>query len=612
MTNNIKNVIIQAINNKILSLSESLNVTEYIEDNFKDEYIFTYSNETYILERKKNIIYLRKLMNFEMIIKNKVESSSFKEKCYAYEVEIFTPNKNSKSAIMNLNSINTTDKFNNELQKLGHFHCVFTNAQTQKFIASLISNPDLQTKYIFETVGKITVNKQDYWNTKDKTYNYKDSDNVLDNFQIADTIKLQSTISIIDTVNSNEIFNRLVKKSKRLFKCNWELSKVESLILAFFFHISVTYRHSVEPFMLVGFSISSIFADTIFEQFKTFPIAYLEGESASGKSNLCRLVTYMFGLDEKFLNGGNDTVNSIRETLATYSNIPVFLTELGQCKKSIGESIIKPVADRTSRNKMSAYGKNIISYPVLGTLGLCLNDPISKEPAISNRLLQMYFKHSNFRAFNAKIFNDLQNYLSVIVPEIIKKYKKEDVINKINYYMYNDLLTNINEIRHKTNVAIAFAGLDLLWSLIPNAIGINIDYFINKVKYYCDNYIKLSENDELEKFIVVLSELIKNKKISNGIEIKILQNGIHIRTKCANFEMNFKTHYKRCYQEHKPLNINEYFKLLKGNGAERKTVRYNSQKTYSGIFLEFSNFDELLDLIKNELYQSDIQSKEVF
>ena len=51
----------------------------------------------------------------------------------------------------------------------------------------------------------------------------------------------------------------------------------------------------------------SPFVDILFSKTMGYPINFMYGEAASGKSNLLITIAYLFGFDSRYLSSGNDT-----------------------------------------------------------------------------------------------------------------------------------------------------------------------------------------------------------------------------------------------------------------------------------------------------------------
>ena len=284
-----------------------------------------------------------------------------------------------------------------------------------------------------------------------------------------------------------------------------------------------TYSNRPEALLALGTALMSPFVNLIFDKTMGYPINFLYGEAASGKSNLLQTIAYIFGFDMRMLSSGNDTALNLLHNMEYYRNIPLLYSEVEGYLQRNFEPTVKAVYDRNARRKMRDYAKNQDIKAVNATLNFASNNRTYRNPQTATRLVYTEFKKDDFIVEEAAKFNNIrEQYLSCVLPEILKNYKdKKGLIKKLRANI--KIIQNQNpklDLRCVNNIAIAMVGTDLLFT----AANFDKDYLqSDEIKLFqsnLENYTKAYQDmthteDVFEKFLRIFLLLAKSGKIQN-------------------------------------------------------------------------------------------------
>lgn len=347
----------------------------------------------------------------------------------------------------------------------------------------------------------------------------------------------------IKTNKNEELINEFKSKS----------DTIESLITkALFINTLRTYGNKTEPFLALGTAIMSPFVDILFEKTMGYPINFLYGEAASGKSNLLQTIAYLFGFDVRFLSSGNDTSMSLLHNMEYYKNIPILYAEIEGYMRKNFETTVKAVYDRNPRKRMKGFGQKQDIRAINAALNLASNDRAHRNPQTATRLVYTEFLKDNFNPDEARKINNIrEKYLSCILPEILKRYSKKDAI-------FNDLenkkkiIQNFNpnlDLRCVNNIAIAMLGMDYLFQAAKFDKEFQNSEEIKLIQQNLEIYIKthqeiISTEDCFDKFMQIFYQLAKCRVIKHGIDY-ILKPAdrticIHLKAVYTPFKKQFK------------------------------------------------------------------------
>ena len=202
----------------------------------------------------------------------------------------------------------------------------------------------------------------------------------------------------------------------------------------------------------------------------------------------------------------------------------------------------------------------------------------------------------DFNVEEAKRYNELLRYLSCIVPYIIKNLPISIIVNLIDIYYCDSRLSAISDDRHRINVSIASAGL----KLFLDSIGLeelNISIFNGKLEEYINAYEKNAQEDEIDRYWLVLREIISSPKYAliEGLDYKQIkcngEVGLHIYTgkEAKKFIVSFNRAYKNNFEDSRPLKHSDYANRLKVDyGIRKESATYKDGQSRYGIFIPYS------------------------
>jgi hypothetical protein len=139
-----------------------------------------------------------------------------------------------------------------------------------------------------------------------------------------------------------------------------------------------------------------------------YPINFMYGEAASGKSNLLQTIAYAFGFDTRFLSSGNDTAMNLLHNMEYYSSVPVLYAEIEGYMRKNFETTVKAVYDRNARKRMTGFGQKQDIRAVNGTLNFASNDRAHRNPQTATRLVYTEFYQDNFNPKEASKINNIR------------------------------------------------------------------------------------------------------------------------------------------------------------------------------------------------------------
>lgn len=519
------------------------------------------------------------------------------------EIRISAPHKQDKQIITDISQINTAEKFDELLKSLGHYIHAFRDSETRDYINHIFENNRVPELFISNNTGFNSIAGSEIWLAENKVSSYKDNTRRnLPQIRLADNLKASANkIFDAELIAEDKNFAEYVAEAKNHFGIEANLTVQEDVSLGFVYYLHKTYNGSIEPFMIIGLALMSPFVTHIFNEFKSFPLGYLEGETATGKSNLLNLIAYLFGFDSSFPKSGNDTPRNILFNLQQNVNIPILLNEIGDAlRPRLNEWVIKPVFDRTARRVMKRSGEEERATAINSTLIFNTNAPINKEPAIVNRLLHTYWEKGMFNVDEAKKFNSYVSYLSILIPCIVENTVIEELIAKIQVWNNSDILKCISDTRHKINLAIALTGLETFMSFVNQHQLVNLKMVEEKIETYVSNYEKKAVDNEFEKIINAIRIAIvgSNTTLKASADYKEVscndRKGLHIHTGKGgeSFKEQVINAYSAHYRDSTPIRFADYERILIENGVKKEKATYGKSSKY-GFFFPYDEYEEI-------------------
>ena len=171
--------------------------------------------------------------------------------------------------------------------------------------------------------------------------------------------------------------------------------------------------------------------------------------------------------------------------------------------------------------------------------------------------MQTFWEAGTFNVVEAKRYNQYAQYLSIIIPHIVTTIPVSDVISMINNNY--EQLSIIKDERSRVNLAITLTGFNIMLKVINFPDVIDTEMFKSELDDFLVKYEELTQENEAEKFIAVIRELIKGQfpKLKASIDYKELrhkgQMGLHINTN--KHAENLNTAFAKCYKSFYPNSI---------------------------------------------------------
>lgn len=587
---------------------KTLNLHEKIIDlcSMIDVGLYEVNNEIYKLTRKgEQVGVITKKTNFGMrhAYNTITQTRSVTlEQVFNREVLITPKGKKAKKVVVDSSQINSVVKLDEFLINVGHCDHAFKESEIREFINHVFDIKNAKTLYISNNPGWNSIDGADVWLTENKVVGYKNnSQKGLPLVRLADKLKGKAPKIVSEKAILKDVrFMAYVEEAKLFFSIRGKLSVQEKVSVAFIYNLVKAYNSNVEPLLIIGLACLSPYVNHLVEQFRSFPIGYLEGYTATGKTNLLNLISCLFGFDSSYPKSGNDTALNILYHAQLYVNIPLLINEIGdRLRQNLNELVIKPIFDRTARRRMKSSGADEATTAINSTLIFNTNAPINKEAAIINRLLHTYWEKGIFNVDEAKRFNQFTSYASILIPSIVGNLKVEDIAEKIQKWVNGAELSHISDDRHRVNLAIALSGLEIVFELV-NQESVSIRLFEAKLKDYLLNYEKKAMDDEFEKVLfatrialfgthTILKVGTDYKEVMcggrNGLHIDSGKNGEAFRSQVVN---SYNANYRNSFS----LRFIDYERLLNENGVKKEKATYGEGSKY-GFFFPYDEFDNI-------------------
>lgn len=424
-------------------------------------------------------------------------------------------------------------------------------------------------------------------------------------------------MSYADFINENkddELVSELAPKSKT----------IESLIAkALFINTLRTYGNKVEPFLSLGTAFMSPFVNILFEKTMGYPINFMYGEAASGKSNLLQTIAYSFGFDTRFLSSGNDTPLNLLHNMEYYSSTPILYAEIEGYMRKNFETTVKAVYDRNARKRMTAFGKNQDIKAINATLNFASNDRAHRNPQTATRLVYTEFYKDDFNPQEASKINSIrEKYLSCILPKILLRFNDTeklytDLKNKCK--IIQEFNPNL-DLRCVNNIAIAMLGMDYLYQLADFNVEFKEGEEVKILNQNLEKYVKshqmiIHTEDCFEKFMQIFLNLAKSDKIKFCGEYIFNENKRELSIYIEGTYQLFKKEYKQSEENgvYIPDSKDIRIQALKNEFITYKSKNFGNNKTKRAIIIQIPENDEFLNYIFDELvkHQEEMTEREL-
>lgn len=505
------------------------------------------------------LTYVKK-SNFTLNVTKTVVVNTYSfENHQEYQLEIVTNigNKITKPIILSQKELLDLKNLHDVLKEGGiHLHCL-KDTELKNILLEELSNIPEELN-IFKNPSLVFHNDSPFWIYKNAAVDLKNGNVLTSNTNSKGVIQLDYnnsfTLKTDRDMYAPELYipemsySEFVEQNKNdelIKEFSATSTSIEELIAKCVFVNTIrTYGNKVEPLLTMGTAIMSPFVDIIFNKTMGFPVNFMYGEAASGKSNLLITIAYLFGFNTRFLSSGNDTAMNLLHNMEYYKNIPILYAEVEGYMRKNFEATTKAVYDRNSRKRMTGYGKEQDVRAVNATLNFASNDRAHRNPQTATRLMYTEFYKNDFSPEEASKINQIrEKYISCVLPKILKWYADKDTILKMLDNNTKIVLKhNANlDLRCVNNIAIAMCGMDILHHVANFSKDFKEGKEIQTLKQNLESYIKSYQDithteDCFEKFMAIFLILAKSNKIQYGSEyvfnpqkneISIYVDGVH-------------------------------------------------------------------------------------
>ena len=501
-----------------------------------------------------------KKSNFTLNVTKTVVLNTYSfENHQEYQLEIVTNigNKTTKPIILSQKELLDLKNLHDVLKEGGiHLHCL-KDTELKNILLDELSNIPEELN-IFKNPSLIFHNDNPFWIYKNAAVDLKNG-NILTpmanskgiiqlDYNNSFTLKTDRDMYAPELYIPEISYSEFVEQNKNdelIKEFSATSTSIEELVAKCVFVNTIrTYGNKVEPLLTLGTAIMSPFVDIIFSKTMGFPVNFMYGEAASGKSNLLITIAYLFGFNTRFLSSGNDTAMNLLHNMEYYKNIPILYAEVEGYMRKNFEPTTKAVYDRNSRKRMTGYGKEQDIRAVNATLNFASNDRAHHNPQTATRLMYTEFYKKDFCPEEASKINQIrEKYLSCVLPKILKWYPDKDSILKMLDNNTKIVLKNNSnlDLRCVNNIAIAMCGMDILYQVANFSKDFKGGKEIQTLNQSLESYIKSYQDithteDCFEKFMAIFLILARSNKIQYGSEyifnpkkneISIYVDGVH-------------------------------------------------------------------------------------
>ena len=180
--------------------------------------------------------------------------------------------------------------------------------------------------------------------------------------------------------------------------------------------------------IVLGYIVSNIYSNEIFEKFGFFPIFFVYGKFESGKNILCDFIMKFFGLINSASAIHENTQTAMSRLLSYYSSIPVWVDEYKASVRKIKgmDGFFRDIYNKVPPAKSKKEDKGIRDVPVNGNLILS-GEEMPTDPALRNRCFPLNLSsHERNDNFYDEVISLSKNF-SLIVSKIILGKNEERV-----------------------------------------------------------------------------------------------------------------------------------------------------------------------------------------
>lgn len=306
-----------------------------------------------------------------------------------------------------------------------------------------------------------------------------------------------------------------------------------------------------KSFLGIGWLVSTLMSDVIYEQERCFPMLFLFGKRQSGKNVYGRWLVRLAGFDTEGKSFHTSTPKGVIRSLSKFSNLPFWLNEYrNSCKEFKKEFLLNIYGREGYVRAETSNDSRTVDQDIKGTLMLS-GQETPKDNGIFSRCLILQFSE---RERDDKYFEDI-NKLWDILPsfslQVILNQEKLQQEYSIIYRQVKEKLATItsHDPRLTTNYTIVTTGFLALAKVFEYPL--NIEEFINYVCQHCQENKKIKDREsEVGEFWELIEVIIA--------EIPRLEDVYQVEE--GNIYIWFTALYKHFVEQYKKLNNTIPFK----------------------------------------------------
>ena len=533
--------------NTKLNLTKTVKITpeDYNKLEFIETGIYPYNSNYYKIQydSENHDLYYTRKSNYTFSIPRKIvfHSNAFEHETeYKLEVTTTIDGKINKSLILTQKDLLDVKNLHEVFKVVGiHLHTL-NDVEIKNIILTELNNNN-ETLHVYKNPALIKFKGNSYWIYENAIVDLKNSTILIPNDKNDENIipigrNDDISLMVDNGMHAPKLFipdmsySEFVKQNaddELIKEFSDKSDTIPYLIVkCLIMNTLRAYSNKIEAILALGLAIMSPFVDIIFEKTMGFPINFMYGEAASGKSNLLITFAHLFGFDSRYLSSGNDTALNVLHNTQYYNALPILYAEVEGKLKNSFETTVKAVYDRNSRKRMTTYGKEQDIKDVNAILTFASNNRTYRNPQTATRLLYTEFSKDDFNVEEAsKINNIREKYLSCLIPEILKHYTNRDsLLNNLKKKCKIILKLNSTlDLRCVNNIAIAMVGMDYLYQLAGFDEKFLQSDEIKLLHKNLENYVKSHQDmthteDCFEKFLRIFLTLAKSNKIQYGSE----------------------------------------------------------------------------------------------
>jgi len=276
------------------------------------------------------------------------------------------------------------------------------------------------------------------------------------------------------------------------------ISRLEAIDLKTF----ITQLHAAygaKGLLALGFYVSSLFSDTVFDHYNFFPFLSLYGDAHAGKSFVSRLLNRCLFVDSEgqTMTASNTAKGELRK-ISQKSSLVCALLEGRKDKSRFDYDGILPLYNRNALYSRATTSQDNRTHdlPLKAALSFVWNHECFTLKPAKERVISLHFSDADLNESTGKAWTELNSYspeqLASVGDYLLtnRKYFEAELIEWVKNYAEILKEQGITVTRIAENHAIALAGIAmLLTSLNITNIKINdlVVYTIERAKHKLDN-----------------------------------------------------------------------------------------------------------------------------